>query len=164
MARTPSIQRGSVQNVGPPATTVKLSGANFVVPGATHDHSWVWWQWHRQSQVLAIPATTTWGGIMGFCIVATGDTVPDPVANPNDPRWLEWFPLTPQYGTEPQIWYDSGTPATREWNFPGTLVELKTRRKIGASGAALWWSWNLGFSPGSADRISLAWETVQLLP
>jgi len=164
VARTPSIQRGSVQNAGPPGSTVKISASNFLTAGETHTRSIVWWQWHRQQQVVGLTTTPQWGGLMGFAIVKTGDPVPDPVSAPNDPRWLEWFPLTPQYGLGLNVWYDSGTPATREWSFSGTAVELKTQRVIPAGGAALWWSWTLPSTPASTDRVSLAWFTVSLLP
>lgn len=164
MTRTPSIQRGSVLNTGPPGSVVKLSASNFLTTGETHTRSVVWWGWHRAPQTVSLTATPVWGGIMGFCIVNTGDTVPDPIANPNDPRWLEWFPLTPDYEPPPVVWYDSGVPATRELSLPTSVVELKTQRTIPAGGAALWWSWNIGSTPASTDRVSLAWMTVSLLP
>lgn len=164
MARTPSQQYGSVTNAGPPGTLVKISGSNFVVPGATHTRSVVWWEWHRQPQVIGLTSTPTWAGQMGFCIVASGGSVPDPIANPNDPRWLLRFPVTPRKALHIQTWYDSGTPATRQWSFYGEDEELLTQRDIPASGAALWWSWNLGFTPASTDRVSFAWWSVQLLP
>lgn len=164
MARTPSIQRGSVLNAGPPGSTVKVSGANFLTTGETHTRSIVWWGWHRLSQAISLTALPIWAGTMGFCIVKTGDPVPDPVSAPNDPRWLEWFPVTPQQAPPQNVWYDSGTPATREWSFPGTAIELKTQRIIPAGGAALWWSWNIGSTPASTDRVSFAWFTVSLLP
>jgi hypothetical protein len=162
--RPTSQQYGSVTNAGPPATLVKLSGANFVVSGATFTRAVVWWEWHRQQQAIALTAQPTWAGQMGFCIVNTGDAVPDPISNPNDPRWLKRFPVTPRQAATINTWYDSGTPATRQWSFYGNEVELETQRKIPAAGAALWWSWNLGFTPASTDRISLAWWAIQDLP
>lgn len=162
--RVSTQQFGSVTNVGPPGSLVKVSGANFVVPNMTHTRSVVWWAWHRQQQAISLTATPSWGGFMGFCIVDVGSAVPDPVNNPNDPRWLKRFPLTPEHAPHLTTWYDSGTPATRQWSFYGTEVDLLTQRDIPSGNAQLWWSWNLLFTPASTDRVSFAWWTRSLLP
>lgn len=161
--RVPYIQRGTVQNAGPPGSVVKISGANFVNVNETTQDIWVWWEWQRTFQAVSPSNIPTWAGVMGFCIVNAGDTVPDPSTAPNDPRWLYWRPVSGDTTDRP-TWWNTSTSQPFLWvvNHQDGIL-LKTGRRITSGNAALWWSWNIGSTPASTDRVSFGWVAVSLL-
>lgn len=141
-----------------PSSTPKFQGPNFGVSGWTVDHGRIWWSWHRSPQVISPTSVSQWAGTVGIGLFETGTTILGPESSPNAAQWVHWQPVTQLDEPPVSIWYDAGgTPASREWGFPGNYIEWKTPRTAPGNGMDLWFCWDIPLTPAGTDRFSWAW-------
>lgn len=141
-----------------PSSTPKYQGPNFGVAGWTVVHGRVWWGWHRSPQVISPTTVPAWGGTLALGLFETGTTILGPESSPNAGQWVHWAPVADVDITARTVWYDAGgTPASREWDFPGAYVEWKTPRTAPGNGMDLWLCWDIPSTPAGTDRFSWAW-------
>lgn len=158
MARQAVTIRGHSIGNTIPSSTPKYQGPNFGVTGWTVTHGRVWWGWHRSPQVISPTTVPAWGGTLALGLFETGTTILGPESSPNAPQWVHWAPVADVDITARTVWYDAGgTPASREWDFPGAYVEWKTQRDAPGNGMDLWLCWDIPSTPAGTDRFSWAW-------